>query len=128
MLVEITGKQNDEQLITTSLKVAEKFQKQHKDVLENIRNLMAENSAAKLFEESTYESRGKRYPIFKMGRDGFSLLAMGFTGEKALKWKLEYIQAFNAMEGSWLDKYKPQVNARGCKHYRELPATATRPA
>jgi len=36
--------------------------------------------------------------MYEMDRDGFSLLAMGFTGEKALKWKLDYIKAFNAME------------------------------
>lgn len=98
MLVEIIGKRNEERLITTSLKVAEKFEKQHKDVLENIRNLVAENSAAKFFNETTYKNRGKEYPMFEMDRDGFSLLVMGFTGEKALKWKIEYINAFNAME------------------------------
>ncbi len=58
MLVEITGKRNEEKLITTSLNVAEKFEKQHKDVLENIGNLTAENSAAKFFNETTYKSRG----------------------------------------------------------------------
>lgn len=98
MLVEITGKRNEEKLTTTSLKVAEKFEKQHKDVLENIRNLTAENSAAKFFNETTYKSRGKEYPMFEMDRDGFSLLVMGFTGEKALKWKIDYINAFNFME------------------------------
>ena len=36
--------------------------------------------------------------MYNMNRDGFSLLAMGFTGEKALRWKLDYIKAFNTME------------------------------
>ncbi|MCD7724275.1 MAG: Rha family transcriptional regulator [Clostridiales bacterium] len=98
MLVEITGKKNEERLTTTSVKVAEVFQKEHRHVLETIRNLTAENSAAKFFLETTYRVRGKEYPLYEMDRDGFSLLAMGFTGEKALKWKLEYINAFNAME------------------------------
>lgn len=98
MLVEIIGKRYEERLVTTSLKVAEHFQKEHKDVLESIRNLAAENSAASFYTETTYKSRGKEYPMFEMDRDGFSLLAMGFTGEKALKWKLDYIKAFNAME------------------------------
>lgn len=98
MLVEITGRKNEEKLTTTSLMVAEKFEKNHKDVLESIRNLVAENSAAKLFTESEYLNRGKKYPMFIMDKDGFSLLAMGFTGEKALKWKLDYIKAFNIME------------------------------
>lgn len=98
MLVEIIGKRYEEKLVTTSLKVAEHFQKEHKHVLENIRKLAAEKSAAKFFKETTYLDRGKNYPMYEMDRDGFSLLAMSFTGEKALKWKLDYIKAFNAME------------------------------
>lgn len=98
MLVEITGKRYEERLITTSLKVAERFEKEHKNVLQAIENLMAENSAANFFTLTTYKSRGKEYPMYEMDRDGFSLLAMGFTGEKALRWKLDYIKAFNAME------------------------------
>jgi len=85
--------------VTTSLLVAEKFGKEHKNVLRNIQSLVAQNSAAKsLFVESEYENRGKMYPMYVMNRDGFSLLIMGFTGKKALKFKLEFIQAFNLME------------------------------
>ena len=99
MLVKIVGKKGEEQLVTSSLKVAEKFGKEHKHVLDAIREiLVAENSATKLFHEDTYKNRGKDYPMFYMNRDGFSLLVMGFTGKEALKWKLEYIQAFNEME------------------------------
>ena len=98
MLVEIVGKRYEEEILTTSLKVAKKFEKEHKDVLESIRKLTAEKSTAKFFKETTYRNRGKEYPMYEMNRDGFSLLAMGFTGEKALKWKLEYINAFNVME------------------------------
>ena len=98
MLVEIVGKRYEEEILTTSLKVAKKFEKEHKDVLESIRKLTAEKSAAKFFKETTYRNRGKEYLLYEMNRDGFSLLAMGFTGEKALKWKLEYINAFNVME------------------------------
>lgn len=98
MLVEIAGKRNEEKLVTTSLKVAEVFEKEHRHVLDAIRNLVAENSAAKFFTETTYKNRGKEYPMYEMDRDGFSLLVMGFTGEKAMKWKLKYIEAFNSME------------------------------
>nr|DAI46475.1 MAG TPA: regulatory protein [Caudoviricetes sp.] len=99
MLVEIKGKRGEEQLVTDSRKVAEKFGKLHKDVLESIRNiLVAENSAVNFFKEYSYSSRGKQYPCYLMNRDGFSLLVMGFTGNEAIKWKLEYIDAFNAME------------------------------
>lgn len=98
MLVEIVGKRYEEKLITTSLKVAEVFEKDHRHVLESIRNLAAEKSAAKFFKETTYKNRGKEYPMYEMDRDGFSLLVMGFTGDKALQWKIKYIEAFNAME------------------------------
>lgn len=90
---------NDGQAVVSSLDIAEHFDRKHSDVLENIRNLVAENSAAKsLFFETAYESRGKQYPMYLMNRDGFSLLCMGFTGAKALEWKLKYIDAFNKME------------------------------
>ena len=51
-----------------------------------------------MFYETTYENRGKQYPMYLMNRDGFSLLVMGFTGKDALEWKVKYIQAFNEME------------------------------
>lgn len=102
MLVEIIGKRYEEQILTTSIKVADKFEKQHKDVLESIRGIRDAMSTAEfsaLFKETSYKaSNGKNNPMYEMNRDGFSLLAMGFTGEKALKWKLDYINAFNIME------------------------------
>lgn len=85
--------------ITNSLLVAEKFEKEHKHVLDAVRNLTAENPAAKsYFWETSYESRGKYYPMYLMTRDGFSLLVMGFTGSQALKFKIDFIEAFNTME------------------------------
>ena len=89
----------DRQVVVSSRQVAEKFGKQHKDVLGNIRNiLVAENSATKFYQESIHEYRGQRFPEYLMNRDGFTLLAMGFTGKDALQWKLKYIAAFNKME------------------------------
>lgn len=89
----------DKQVVTTSLEVAKTFGKRHKHVLESINNLVAEFSATKvMFAEGTYENRGKQYPMYYMNRDGFTLLAMGFTGKKALEFKFQYIQAFNQME------------------------------
>lgn len=89
---------HNKQAVTTSLRVAEVFGKDHKHVLETISNLAAEKSAAKFFAETTYDNRGKQYPMYYMNRDGFTLLAMGFTGKKALQFKIQYIQAFNSME------------------------------
>lgn len=90
----------DGQLVVSSRQVAEHFEKQHKHVLSTVESLKAENSAVTpMFCETTYTAgTGKAYKEYLMNRDGFMLLAMGFTGKKALEWKIKYIQAFNAME------------------------------
>lgn len=94
----ILSTQNGEP-VASSRQIAESFGKEHKHVLDAVKNLVAENSAAKsMFYETTFENRGKQYPMYLMNRDGFSLLVMGFTGKAALEWKLKYIQAFNEME------------------------------
>ncbi len=71
----------------------------HKHINENIRKLMVENSTVKnMFYKSSYiSSRGRTETEYLMNRNGFSLLVMGFTGSKALEWKLKYINAFNKM-------------------------------
>lgn len=86
--------------VTDSVKVAQVFGKMHKNVLKSIRNLTAQNLAAKSwFHEITYiDGRGQTQPMFLMNRDGFSLLAMSLTGEKALQFKVGFIQQFDAME------------------------------
>lgn len=88
--------------VTDSLKVAGVFGKQHKNIIQAVRNLLgsAENSAhARWFYESTYlDAQGKQRPMFVMNRDGFSLLAMGLTGAKALQFKVAFIEQFNKME------------------------------
>lgn len=95
--------------VASSRQVAENFGKEHKDTLESIRQILAaENSATKsMFYETTFENRGKQYPMYLMNRDGFTLLAMGFTGKTALEWKLKYIAAFNEMEKKLAEK--PQL-------------------
>lgn len=97
---EIILSEKNGQVLASSREVAEKFGKQNKHVNEAIKKLMVENSTVKtMFEESTYvSSRGREEIEYLMNRDGFSLLAMGFTGKKALEWKLKYIDAFNQME------------------------------
>lgn len=89
-----------EQVVCDSLQVAEKFNKKHKDVLRQIYKLMAQNCAVpNMFFEGKYKGKnGAAYPMMYITRDGFSLLVMGFTGNKALEWKLKYIEAFNKME------------------------------
>ncbi len=90
---------HQDQTITTSLQVAKVFGKQHKNVLEAIKNLIAKNPSVKnMFTAGTHDNRGKEYSMYYMNRDGFLLLVMGFTGKKAMQFKLEYIKAFNSME------------------------------
>ncbi|WP_367365888.1 phage antirepressor KilAC domain-containing protein [Pediococcus parvulus] len=90
----------NQQAVTSSLQVAEVFGKNHQHILEAIDNLTVENSTVKsMFVEGKYEnSRGREYRQVYMNRDGFTLLAMGFTGKKAMRFKLQYIEAFNQME------------------------------
>ena len=111
------------QLVTSSQIVAAYFDKNHRHVLDSIRQILAaENSAAKFFYTASFLNRGKRYPMYFMNRDGFSLLAMGFTGKKALEWKIRYIQAFNEME----KKLKKQENptAQNCTVNSKTPDVA----
>lgn len=90
---------NSNQVVTDSRSVAEHFEKEHKNVLRAIDDLVAQNSATKnMFYETSREYRGQSFRYFLMNRDGFSLLVMGFTGAKALEWKIKYINAFNEME------------------------------
>lgn len=88
------------QLVTSSQIVAAYFEKKHCDVLRIINNIKTQNCVlTSMFYTASYKTgTGKRYPMYFMNRDGFSLLAMGFTGKKALEWKIRYIQAFNEME------------------------------
>lgn len=102
MLVEIKKVNKEEIAICTSLDVAETFGKEHRHVLEDIRrisNTISTVEFSALFCEDSYiASNGKRNPMYVMNRDGFTLLVMGYNGEKAMRFKLEYIKQFNAME------------------------------
>lgn len=100
MLVKITGKKNEEVLTTTSRDVAEVFGKEHKNVLRDIETLQCSESFSRLnFEPTSYTDRFNReQKEYIMTRDGFTLLVMGYTGEKAMQFKEAYIKAFNEME------------------------------
>lgn len=105
-------KVDDGQPVTSSRNVAFNFGKRHADVLEAITKLIkTENSVmTNCFYKTSYTAgTGKSYPVYLMNRDGFSLLAMGFTGSKALKWKLKYIDAFNRMERVIKEHYSKQM-------------------
>ena len=90
----------DKQAVTSSLQVAESFNKNHQHVLRSIDGLKKDvsNFGQMFIETNLPDSYGRNRRGYYMNRDGFTLLAMGFTGEKALQFKLEYIDAFNEME------------------------------
>lgn len=91
---------HEQQAVTTSLKVAEVFEKNHRDVMRSIEGLRKNAQAEQMFVKSTYvhPQNHQEFSMAYMNRDGFTLLAMGFTGKKAMQFKLKYIEAFNAME------------------------------
>ena len=96
----------DGELVVTSRQIAEDFGKRHSHICDTIRNLTAENSEVKkMMIESKFEHRGNEYTEYLLTRDGFSLLVMGFTGSRALEWKLKYIEAFNKMEQAIKNPY-----------------------
>lgn len=146
-LVEIS---KDKQVVTTSVRVAEVFGKQHSHVIRAINNIIGDlrdcedlgrpkngetfkNGQSNFGLSSYFDKQGKQQKQYIITRDGFTLLAMGFTGSKALKFKLQYIQAFNAMEAKLKTIYPcgtgavcgpnvgcGEVNVR--EHTRSLPS------
>lgn len=90
------------QVVVSSIQLAEHFDKRHCDVLRLLNALLRSANKQRLskhFFKSNYKDEtGKNNTMYLMDRDGFSLLVMSFKGEKALKWKLDFIDAFNAME------------------------------
>jgi Rha family phage regulatory protein len=99
---EIILKETNGIVTADSRDIAVHFEKQHKDVLRSIENISIQASAHKcadLFLPMVYlDSYGRVQKCYSMPRDGFSLLVMGFTGQKAIEWKLAYLDAFNRME------------------------------
>ena len=91
----------EKQAVTSSLQVAETFGKNHQHILRDVDALKDVSNFGQMFVEANLpDSYGRNRRAYYMNRDGFTLLAMGFTGKKALNFKLEYIEAFNHMEST----------------------------
>lgn len=90
----------EQEAVTTSLSVAEVFGKEHKNVLRDIRNLEKDvlNFEQMFIEGDSPDSYGRSRKVYFMNRDGFALLAMGFTGKEALRFKQEFLSQYNRME------------------------------
>lgn len=116
--------------LTTSLKVAEVFGKRHNDVLRAIEsaqdNLRKIAHVEKAIIKSEYvDAKGERRPMYLLNRDGFTFVAMGFTGAKATEFKWNYIQAFNQMEAALAERQSAEwQEVRGATKdgYKELSA------
>ena len=121
------GESAQGKIVTSSQAVAYYFEKDHGKVLRSIRSLLSFQETSegmtknghtpKWFYEYQYtnEQNHQTYPAFLMTRDGFTLLAMGFTGKKALEWKIRYIQAFNEMERKLKEQENPTAQNSAAK-------------
>ncbi|CDQ22614.1 Rha family transcriptional regulator [Halobacillus karajensis] len=95
---ELVFVKNDE-VVTDSQTIADVFGKEHKHVLRDIKNLeCSEEFSQSNFGPSTYQVRGKEYPMYYITQDGFSFLVMGYTGKTAAQFKEKYITEFRRME------------------------------
>lgn len=112
---EIQVINNNGELVVSSHKVAEDFGRTHNHILRDIGSIIEGVSklgqGKEMFYKTTYihPQNGQEYPEYLMNRDGFCLLIMGFTGSKALEWKIKYIEAFNVMEKKLKELSAPQT-------------------
>ncbi|HED1093232.1 TPA: Rha family transcriptional regulator [Campylobacter jejuni] len=119
---EVVFENKDEQVFCTSLDVAKVFDKEHKNILRDIENILNDlreigdlqcklnfELSFKVRKIQGFKGRERKYPYYNLTRDGFSLLAMGFTGKEALQWKILFINAFNEMERIIKNQYTPKL-------------------
>lgn len=111
---------HDGKAVTTSIAIAEYFQKTHDNVLKKIRSIIAECEPEyhvvnfnEMFQQVEIANNAvRKTPYYELTRDAFVLIAMGFTGKKALQWKINYINAFNRMEAELTKPKKTTVDQR----------------
>lgn len=94
--IEVNLVSRDGSIFANTLEVSDVFEKRHTDVIRKLHGLS--DRAKRNFALKYYKSNGKDFQMYEMNRDGFMLLAMGFTGAEAENWKLDLIDAFNEME------------------------------
>ena len=98
-----------DKVVCSSLEVSKKFKKNHFHIIRDIETKII-GVADVTFTQSNFglseytDNSGKTNKLYVMTRDGFSVLAMGFTGKRAMEWKIKYINAFNKMEQLLIEK------------------------
>nr|VFK16236.1 MAG: phage regulatory protein, rha family [Candidatus Kentron sp. LFY] len=116
---------NGARLFTTSRDIARRFGKRHHHVLRDIENLeCSEEFRLSNFGETVHRrpnpSGGRPIPakMYEITRDGFAILAMGFTGRRAMEWKERYIAAFNAMEQELRERHDARLVLENTENMR----------
>lgn len=118
--------EKDGEIFANTRDVAAFFGKEHRVVLAAVDKLILSDAELGLhnFVQTPYveAQNGQTYRSFNMDRDGFSLLAMGFNGSKALKWKRRFLEAFNAMEADLRERAKsgPMIDVNDPAQLRGL--------
>ncbi len=126
---------NEQTPVVSSVEVAHHFGKKHKHVLREIKKIISNlpesfhrpNFGPMFAEVQIGNGAVRKDPAYNLTRDAFTLLVMGFTGKAALKWKLRYIEAFNALERAVLENSIELAREAGFEAARELlgPETET---
>lgn len=106
--IEVSLVAKDGKVFATSLDVAKVFEKEHRRVLQDIRE-MSERAQHNFVQSSYINSQNREMPMYEMNRDGFSFLVMGFNGEKADNFKLDFIDGFNKIEEALRNKPQFQI-------------------
>lgn len=99
-IIKVNIEYKNDDFMVSSRQVAADFGKRHDHILRDIEAIEknAPNFGEMFLTDTLPDSYGREQKVYFMNRDGFSLLAMGFTGTNAMRWKLKYIEAFNLME------------------------------
>lgn len=115
----------DGQLITSSLLVAEAFKREHKNILQRIESLdipdsfSSANFSAHVQKISIGNGAQRESKVYRMTKDGFMLLVMGFTGKRAMDIKIAYINAFNRMAHQLAQQTSPRLDGRSPQSNRK---------
>ncbi len=119
---ELVKINDNNQVTTDSLTVADRFGKRHRDVLRSIKLLKcSKDFNARNFAPVEYKDpKGEKRTYYDMTQDGWMFLVMGFTGEKAAEWKEKFIVAFRAMEAELRKRQDKPVTVS--EHTRSLPS------
>jgi phage regulatory protein, rha family len=101
-LIKLGLTERNGKAVVSSRDIARVFEKEHKHVMRDVRGIIENDPAwgQSNFGHTPYiePQNGQTYYEYLVTRDGFTLLVMGYTGEKAMQFKKAYIAAFNEME------------------------------